>query len=403
MRSSLPQTSIVRELSAEAPRLQLDLSVDKRKVRNYLGGMSRTFIALQLGACLMLAGNLFAQRTFPSPSVKLHDVEFKVTEPAPPEAGKYSYVEGRRFVRVDPTPTRINSLVFSRDGKMLAAGKDYGRLVVWDVPSQHVVCVIETGLIRVGPIAISADNQFVAAAGLTQPIIKIWHIPEGRLINTVDAQGGVSHLIYTQNPNSLIVASVSSYVLDPVSGAHVADFPGERSPVLSTDGSAVMTVSSAAVILRSVKDWKLQKTLPKLTPYEWPAFVDIASGLYLFGDGTDSHLFIAARLSDGQMPPGVKLADLPKSTALYDTSAFAAIDPHSDLVFGHSSGQLWALDLKTGKTCLSPQLLSVSGALSPDGSMLAGAIDSDTPTENQKKAGIEIWETRTIAKACHMQ
>jgi hypothetical protein len=173
--------------------------------------------------------------------------------------------------------------------------------------------------------------------------------------------------------------------------------------VLSTDDTTLMTVSSSAIILRNVSDWKQQKTLPKLTPYEWPVFVDTALGLYFFGDGTDSHLFVAARLSDGQMPPDVKLANLPKTTALYETAAFAAVDPHSGFAFGHSGDRLWALDLKTGKTCLSPDLFSASGAMSADGSILAGAIDSQTPTKDQKAAGVALWKTDAIAKACHLR
>jgi outer membrane protein assembly factor BamB len=369
--------------------------------------MFRPGLALILGILWAMAADLRAQRSFPSPNLKLHDAKHKVNEPAPPAAGKYQIQEGRVFVRADPTPTRINSLAFSRDGKLLAAAKDYGRIVVWDVASRRVFCVIDTGFTRVGLVAFSPDGHSIAATQLTGGGIRIWQIPDGKLVSSIDAGSPVvGRLLYASNPGRLIFAAFSALgtsVLDPASGAHMADFPGERMPVVSTDGNTLMTVSNSAVILRSVSDLKQQRTLPKLTPYAWPVFMDTELGLYLFGDGTDSHLFVAARLSDGQMPRNVKLANLPKSTALYETSAFAAIDPHSGLVLGHSGDQLWALNPKTGDTCLSPHLLSVSGAMSADGRLLAGAEDSSTPTENQEAAGVAIWKTDKLAKACHLQ
>ena len=80
-------------------------------------------------------------------------------------------------MRVDPTPTRINSLAFSKDGKLLAAAKDYGRIVVWDVTSKRVLCVIDTGFTRVGLVAISPDSHFVAATQLIGGGIRIGRFP----------------------------------------------------------------------------------------------------------------------------------------------------------------------------------------------------------------------------------
>ncbi len=369
--------------------------------------MIRPGLALILGMHLVIVADICAQRSFPSPNLTLHDAKHKVNEPPPPAAGKYQIQEGRVFVRVDPTPTRINSLAFSRDGKLLAAAKDYGRIVVWDVASRRVFCVIDTGFTRVGLVAFSPDSHSIAATQLTGGGIRIWQIPDGKVVSSIEAGSPVAgRLLYASNPDRLIFSAFSALgvsVLDPASGAHVADFPGERMPVLSTDGKTLMTVSNSAIILRSVSDWKQQRTLPKLTPYAWPVFMDTELRLYLFGEGTDSHLFVAAELSDGQMPPNVKLANLPKSTAMYETTAFAAIDPHSGLVLGHSGDQLWALNLKRGDTCLSPHLRSVNGAMTADGSLLAGAEDSPTPTDDEEAAGVAIWKTDKLAKACHLQ
>jgi len=361
--------------------------------------MSRTTFCLLLGASLWLPAGSLAQRSFPSPYLELHDADFKTAEPLP-VAPRSPVVPLARIVQ--RTPTRINSLAFSRDERLLAAGKDYGRLVVWDLTSSRIFCTIDTALGSVGSLAISPDNEFIAAAAASGPSIREWHIPDGRLVSTFDnSEANVFRLIYSRDASLLVVGSASTEVFDTASGKLVRDFPDERDPILSTDGSTILTTSHSEIIFRNASDWTVKKTLPKLTDFEQPEFLDLAQGLFLFKDITDNHVFVAAHASDGQMATEAKLADLPR--AWVGIHEFAGIDPHSGLVFGHSAGQLWALDLKTGKSCLSHQPFSEGAALSPDGSLLAGAIDSETPTDNQKKAGIGIWKTQALIKACQMQ
>jgi len=381
--------------------------------------MSRTGFILSIGFCMLLPGSLRAQRMFPYPSAELHDVKFKFTEPHPKATATLRTVNGR-MVGFPRTPTQINSLVFSHDGKLLAAGKEYGRLVVWDVASNQIAFTIDTGFNGVGKVAISPDNQFIAAAGTSGKTIKIWHIPDGRLTNTFDnATANVLGLIYAPTANLLITSSLATNVYDTASGQRVRYFSDERDPVLSADGSTLLTIAypgdpltmaysgiqptiaNTGIVLRSTRDWTIQKRLPRLTESERPTFLDLASGQFLFEDITDNHVFVVARTSDGQMDPDARLANLPRDFLAF--SDFAAADSHSGLVFGHSSGQLWALNLKTGKVCVSGQLFSDSGALSPDGSLLAGAIEPETPSDNQKMAGVDIWKTADLAKACHMQ
>jgi WD40 repeat protein len=354
-----------------------------------------------MGICLLLPNRTLAQNSFPRPSTQLHDVKFKPAEPI--RAGVASQllnVDGRT-VALPSTPTQINSLSFSQDGKLLAAGKQHGRLVVWDVESKTVVTVVDTGFPAVGRVAISPDNQFIAAAAKWGPSIKLWHIPDGQPASTVDnTHANVLQLMYAQG-NRLIVFSGSTDEFDATSGKLVRSFPGERTPVLSSEGNKLVTVKDSNLILRTAPDWTIERTLPKLVSPERPVFWDETQGVFLFQDITDDHVFVAARTSDGQMRPEDKLANLPKSSVPFED--FAAVDPHSGLVFGHSGGELWALDVKTGKTCVSPQLLSNSGALSPDSRLLAGAVEPASPTDNQKEAGVFIWKTEDVAKACHMR
>lgn len=378
-----------------------NVSIDNQLCTGYLVRMSSRWFNLSMGVCLLLPGSLPAQRSFPSPVVKLHDVKFKPADPSRHGAFKMAVIDGR-MVAIPPTPTQINSIAFSPDGKFLAAGKKYGRLVVWEVTNQQIVCIIDTGFAGVGQVAISPDNQFIAAAAESGSSIKLWHLPDGQFAATVEnTHANVLRLLYTRNPNLLIVFSGWTDVFDTASGKLISSFVNDRDPVLSSDGSTLLTLRGSEIVLRNTRDWTVDRALPKLTESERPVFLDATQGLYLFEDYSDDHVFVAARTSDGQMLPDEKLANLPKSSlGFYD---FAAIDPQTGIVFGHSAGQLWALDLKTGKTCLSQQMYNVSGALSPDGRLLAGAFEPSTPTDDQKEAGVGIWKTDALAKACHLQ
>ena len=363
--------------------------------------MTRITFCLPIGVCFVLPCTLLAQRAFPSPSIRLHDLPFKAA-PTPAQSlslDKLFIVDGRS-VAIPSTSTQINSLVFSPDGKLLAAGKEHGRLVVWNIATQQVLSVIDTGFPSVGRVAVSPDNQFIAAAVKSGPAVKIWHIAGGEPVVTVqNTHANVLQLFYAQ-PKLLILFSGSTYGFDTSSGELVKQLD-ESTPLLSADGNTLVTIKKSDIVVRSIHEFSVERTVPKVVPSERPVFWDTARGTFLYEDTTDDHVIVAARTTDGQLLPDAKLANLPKSTlGFYD---FGAIDPGTGLVFGHTAGQLWALDLKTGKTCLSPQMLSNGAALSADGKLLAGAIEPGTPTDNQKDAGINIWRTDDLAKACHMQ
>ncbi len=390
----------------------LILLIDSQIERSYLGRMSRMVFGILTTLSLLLPAALCAQRSFPSPSFQLHDEKFKVADTSHPPVPRIVIFNGRP-VAIPSTSTSVNSLAFSQDGSLVAAGKNYGRLVVWDTATRKVACAIDTGFASVGQIAISPDKQSIAAAAGSGLSIKVWHIPDGEVTTTLDNPHAnvprltfmTVKLIYTRDPKLLIVFSAgmpgSTDEFDTSSGKIVRSFPGENDPVLSTDGSMLVTLSGPEVVVRSTADWTIQRRFHKLTEPEQPVYWDEKEGIFLFKDFSDEHLFVAARTSDGQMLPYVKLANLPNS--MVNWSDFASIDPHTDFVFGHSARQLWILDLKTGNTCLSQDMWSDSGSLSPDGSLLAGAFEPETPTDDQKEAGVKLWKTADLARACHMQ
>jgi WD40 repeat protein len=295
-------------------------------------------------------------------------------------------------------------LSFSRDAKLLAAGKDFGRVVVWDVPQRTFLYALDTGQGIVGAVAIAPDNQFIATAGSSgDPDIKLWHLPDGQLVRRFKVgHPAVQRLIFSLH-SSLVVAvnNAVTYVLDIATGSHTRDLAGEWAPILSIDGKTLMTVNATEMVLRSADDWTEQKRFPKPTTYVYPLSFDTHSDVFLYGDSTGEFSFFAARLSTGELISNPRIAKLPRLNL--STGYFASLSAESNLVFGHSGDRLWLWDFQTGKTCVSEILYSESGALSVDGSLLAGGIDNSFFAKNKIETGVGVWQTNVLRGACNLR
>lgn len=301
------------------------------------------------------------------------------------------------------TPTTVNVLSFSKDGTLLAAGKDFGRVALWDIPQQSFLGAIDTGQGIVNAVAISPDNQLIATAGQSDHTVKLWNLSDRKLLRTFSLRNSSGQqLLFGSTSGCLIIRENSSntYVLNLETGKDVIDLPGEWDPVLSTDGKTLMTVSRDRVILRDATDWKEERELPKLTKYVYPLALDTESDTYVYGDATDEYSFVAVRLSSGELLPNPRISKLPQLNLA--AGGFAAIDPQSGLVFGHSADRLWVWNVVTGKTCVSPLLYSESGALSPNGKFVAAGIDNSILAKEKVKPGIGLWQVNSIREKCGM-
>jgi WD40 repeat protein len=354
--------------------------------------------------CLLFTAtdnNLGAQATIPAPEFILLDVKHKEPKPPVRTANDYVMQDGRVFVRVLPSATRINVLSFSRDGSLLAAGKDYGRVAIWDVSKRSFLLALETGQDSVAALAISPDNHLIATGGRGAREVKLWRLPDGVLVHRFPTGFSAQFLAFAADSSSLIVYETANnpvYVMDTSTGKHTVDLTGENFPALSVDGQTLMTESGSQLVLRSTSDWKKLRTLPKPTPTTWPASLDARLDTYIYADMTDEHSFIAVHLSTGALYPNPRLIDLPRF--VNSKPYFASLEPRSGLVFGHSGGRLWVWNFQTGKNCVSQDLHSESGALSPDGRLVVAGIDNGS---EKIKSGVELWRTDAVMVACGLQ
>jgi len=298
------------------------------------------------------------------------------------------------------TPTTINVLSFGKNGALLAAGKDFGRVVVWDVASKKFLCAVETGQAIVHAVAISPDGQTLAAAGEGDNFkLKLWHLPDGKLIRTYDSSAGFIHSVAFGPTGEWIVFAENSgptRVLDLATGKVLLELKETSFPVLSTGGTVLMTANKTEFIIWKTSDWSKLRSLPRSPAYAVPLAVHPETDKFVY---SYAGAFALGRLSTGELLPSNQPSPLPKFNL--SAGGFAAIDTGApELVFGHSDARLWAWDTKSGKTCTSEVLYSESGVLSPDGTLLAGAKDNSILAQGQSPDGVLLWDTQRLVQNC---
>jgi WD40 repeat protein len=358
---------------------------------------SQRFLSLVfLLACT--ASVIFAQsaKTFPSPESMLRDAKHKEPKSGV-QLGPGNTITIQQGVG---TPTSINILSFGRNGTLLAAGKDFGRVVVWDVPTRRFLCAIETGQGIVHAVAISPDGQIIATAGEgDQSSLKFWHLPDGQLIKSYSSFGGyVRSAAFGQNGTWIVLSdnTATTRVLDVTTGKMLLELKETFSPVLSPDATVLMVVNKTEFTLWNTSDWTKQRTLPRAPVYAIPLALSPATDRFVV---TSSGAFLLASLRTGELLPNSQAQPLPKfNGAAGGFAAFNTSAPY--LLFGHSDGRSWAWDSRNGQTCASEVLYSESGALSPEGELLAGAKDNSILAQGQSPDGVLLWDTKRLTAKC---
>ena len=335
-------------------------------------------------------------KSFPSPESMLRDAKHK-EQKSGVQLGPGNTLTIQQGVG---TPTTINVLSFGKDGTLLAAGKDFGRVVVWDVVNRKFLCAIETGQGIVRAVAISPDGQTIATAGEgDQSSLKLWHLPDGQLIKRYTSFGGyILSAAFGPNATWMVFSDNTSTtrVLDLTTGKQLLELKETHSPILSPDATILMAVSKTECTLWNTSDWTKLRTLPRAPVYAIPLALNPGIDRFVL---TSSGAFLLAKLSTGELLPNSPVQPLPRFNGA--AGGFAAFDTSGPyLLFGHSDARLWAWDSRNGQTCTSEVLYSESGALNPDGSLLAGAKDNSILAQGQSPDGVLLWDTKHLAAKC---
>lgn len=162
----------------------------------------------------------------------------------------------------------IASLAFSPDGTLLVSGSWDNTVKLWTIPNGRLLQTLEGHTSPLHSIAISPNGLWIASGG-NDKIVKLWNIPEGNLLKNM-----VSHSSYVNSvafsPDSTLLASCSSDnkiklwnipggTLEKTLEGHEQDV---NCVVFSPDGTFLATCSEDSTIkFWSVLDGELLKTV----------------------------------------------------------------------------------------------------------------------------------------------
>jgi len=332
--------------------------------------------------------------SFPPPDTILTDVKHKE-----PKSGVHVGPGNALTIQSGVgTPTTINVLAFSKDERLLAAGKDFGRVVVWDVRNRKFLCAVDTGQGIVHAVALSADGQMMATGGDGDRFsLKLWHLPDGKLVRTYNYFNGYVRSAAFNPVGTWIVVSDNAgvtHVLDVATDKQLTELKDMYAPLLSPQGDVLMTVSKSNFTLWSTSEWMQKRTLTRAPAYAIPLALNPESDSFII---TSSGIFRLLRLSTGEPLSNSPNPELPKFNSA--AGGFAAFGVNN-IVFGHSDDRLWVWNTGTAQTCVSDLMYSESGSLSPDGTLLAGAKDNSILAQTKSGEGVWIWDTTKLIAKC---
>jgi len=188
-----------------------------------------------------------------------------------------------RIVFLDPTDLsnigglthngEVNSLAFSPDGGLLAAGvaeAGNGMVYIWDVDNRAVIRSFWAHPYSVPSMAFSPTGQFLAT-GAVDRSVKVWQVSNGRLLETLAQDGQGTSVIFSKDGSLLATAMCA------LSDAKLKCLRGE-------------------VWLWNVSDWGLIRTLSG--PVDWVEAVALSPETVLVAGGSRDYAVYLWRLRD---------------------------------------------------------------------------------------------------------
>ena len=330
-------------------------------------------------------------KPFPAPDIILQDAKHKE-----PKSGVQLQGGQLTIMSGVGTPTVINALSFSADGNTLAAAKDFGRVVIWNVPGKKFLRALDTGQGVVNAVAISPDGKTVATGGKGDQLsVKIWDVATGKILKELkNSQAPISSLDYDETGKWLVVVDNNGVlrVFNSAGWEPTLTLNNIRASTMSQDRKRLVTVDEKELAMWTCSSWTKVHNSP------------VAKNALLLAAHTASdrlgvYQFKSMRIvreSTGDLI--LERADFfPKNFTWRPT--FAQFNIDGTLLYASMDGRLWLWNTEQNQACSTPQMYSGTGALSPDGRWLAGAKD-DSILSKERTDGVWIWETKRLTTFC---
>lgn len=167
----------------------------------------------------------------------------------------------------------VNSLAFSPDGGLLAAGVaevGNGMVYIWDVAKQTIIRSFWAHPYSVPSMAFSPTGQFLAT-GAVDRAVKVWQVSNGRLLETLAQDGQGTSVVFSKDGSLLATAMCA------LSDANLKCLRGE-------------------IWLWNVPDWGLIRVLSG--PVDWVEAVALSPETALVAGGSRDFAVYLWRLRD---------------------------------------------------------------------------------------------------------
>lgn len=286
----------------------------------------------------------------------------------------------------------VHSVVFSRDGKLLASGDDAGFVKVWNVATCQPSITLPASQAPIRHLSFSADGHALAT-GDEAGVVKVWNLAtlkvlwkhQGRNVEGFQLSPAGTLIGVTRGTLTKPAANVLAQVVDWTTGNEVFSLPEADFEAFSHDGKlAFITYSHPArTELWNLETGRVSEVISNFSAYLFPS----PNGRYLAG------LSLLGRTQ-------IDLIDLVENRPLMSLKLASGIalslafSPDSALLACATSDQivrLWDLSDQREIAPLLGHVDQITGvAFSPDGKLLATSSADKTvmlwPVMGQKDA-----------------
>lgn len=162
---------------------------------------------------------------------------------------------------------KITDLALSSDGTRLASASWDGRIGLWDLGASgdQATAMLTGHASGVNAVLFTPDGRGLLSAG-ADGTLRRWDLATGQMRIILENGFGINKLVLSPEGDWLAYGTVdgATRVIDPETGAQIADFTLERRPILSLARDAAGSRLAAGdgegfIMVISTADWRIEK------------------------------------------------------------------------------------------------------------------------------------------------